>query len=75
MNIIRGSLFIPLINKISLIKLIEKGPPKFIIISKNQNIDKVGIPLILPLFKIELREWLRSYIILAQANIPGDVVP
>jgi len=64
-----------LINKISLIKLIEKGPPKFIIINKNQNKDKAGIVLILPLLIIDLRECLRSYIILAQENMPGDVIP
>jgi hypothetical protein len=66
---------IELISKISLIKLIEKGPPKFIMIKKNQNRDKAGIVPILPLLIIDLREWLRSYIILAQENIPGEVIP
>lgn len=64
-----------LIIKISLNKLIVKGPPKFKTTSKNHIILILGNSLNKPLFKIELRECDRSYIIFAPANMPGDVNP
>lgn len=51
------------------------GPPKFIIIIKNQKIEKLGFVLIAPLLINILREWARSYSKFAIANIPEDTRP
>lgn len=53
----------------------EKGPLKFIIANKNQIKLKKGTQLKFPLLNNKFREWERSYIVLAPANIPGDTSP
>lgn len=60
---------------ISQIILIVAGPPKFIVISKNQKILIDGIKANKPLFKTILRECDRIYIKLTPKNIPDDVNP
>jgi len=64
-----------IISKISPNKFKVKGPPKLAIHNKNQNLDIMGNRLSLALFIIILREWDRSYIILAQLNIPEEQIP
>jgi len=64
-----------IINKISPNKLYVNGPPKLAIHNKNQNEDIAGNRFNLALFSIILREWERSYIILAQENIPEEHTP
>jgi len=64
-----------IIKIISLNKLYEKGPPKLDIININQTIENLGENLkFLPLKKY-LREWDRSYKILAPKNIPEEQDP
>ena len=70
-----GIELLELIRKISLIRLMVNGPPKLDIINKNQKIEMAGCVDILPLLIKALRECLRSYIILAHENIPGEVKP
>ena len=64
-----------MIKIISPSKLYVNGPPKLAIHSKNQNIDKLGKKFKFLLFIIIIREWVRSYIILAQENIPDEQTP
>jgi len=51
------------------------GPPKLDIHNINHIVANDGKILSVPLFIISLREWDRSYIILAQANIPDEQIP
>jgi len=64
-----------IINKISPSKLRVKGPPKFAIHRKNHISLRLGKIFRAPLFLMSLREWDRSYIILAQENIPDEHTP
>jgi len=64
-----------IIKIISLSKLYEKGPPKLDIISMNQTIENLEENLKLPPLKKYLREWDRSYKILAPKNIPEEQTP
>jgi len=64
-----------IISKISPNKLYVKGPPKFAIHNKNQNLDITGNKFSLALLSMILREWERSYIIFAQENIPEEHSP
>jgi len=64
-----------IINKISPNKFKVKGPPKFAIHKRNQNEVIIGNKFNFALFNIILREWERSYIILAQENIPEEQIP
>ena len=74
-NIIDLIEFRLIINKISPNKLYVKGPPKLAIHNKNQNIDIIGNKFNFALLSIILREWERSYIILAHENIPEEHNP
>ena len=71
----QDSLIKALIIKISLKRLMVKGPAKLSIASRNHIILKKGINLRTPLLFTRLRLWLRSYIILAALNIPDEVTP
>ena len=74
-NIIDLIEFKLIINKISPNKLYVKGPPKLAMHNKNQNLDIIGNKFNFALFNIILRECERSYIILAQENIPEEQTP
>ena len=52
-----------------------KGPPKFAIHNKNQKIAILAKRFKFLLFNIIIREWDRSYIILAEENIPEEQIP
>lgn len=52
-----------------------KGPPKLATIKINQIILNILLLLSRPELKKKLREWLRSYIIFAAANIPEEQIP
>jgi len=64
-----------IINNTSPKRLNVKGPPKLATINKNQKIDKEGIKLRPPLLRTKDREWDRSYIRFARANIPDEHTP
>lgn len=74
-NIIDLIEFKLIITKISPSKLYVKGPPKLAIHNKNQNLDIMGNKFNFALFNMILRECERSYIILAQENIPEEQIP
>jgi hypothetical protein len=63
------------INRISPSRLYVKGPPKFAMQSINHIILIPGKKFRIPLLHMILREWARSYIILAQENIPDEQTP
>jgi len=52
-----------------------KGPPKLATIKINQIILNILLLLSKPELKKNLREWLRSYIMFAAANIPEEQIP
>jgi len=52
-----------------------KGPPKFAIHKRNQKEDIIGNKFRFALLSIILRECERSYIMLAQENIPEEHTP
>ena len=64
-----------IIKKISPAKFKVKGPAKFLTISKNHQNLKEGEIVNIPLFKVRLRECLRSQAIFAQANMPEEQRP
>jgi len=63
------------IIKISLKRFSVKGPPKFSTMIINHHKVKWGFSDKDPLTIIILREWVRSYNILAPLNIPEEVTP
>jgi hypothetical protein len=56
-------------------KLYVKGPPKLATIKINQKILNILLLFKSPWLKKNLREWLRSYIKFAAANIPEEHTP
>merc|ERR1719186_2208359 len=78
LTITQNTLDIPItltISKISPIKFNVKGPPKLPTIKINHRALMVGTRFKYPLLSISLREYLRSYIIFACANIPDEPAP
>ena len=63
------------ISRISPNKLYVKGPPKLATIKTNHTILNIALLFNRPELKKNLRECLRSYIILAAANIPDEQTP
>lgn len=63
------------IRKISLIKLIDGGPPIFITLSMNHINDIDGIKFNMPLVRNILRVWVVSYVIFAMENIAEETSP
>jgi len=63
------------IRMISPSRLRVKGPPKLAIIRINHIIDICGDRVSTALFSPIAREWVRSYIILAVANMPDEHTP